>query len=157
MVEWFMPDAVTQERCDWHRDGLLVLPAESADWEGTEGERLGASAARRFDDSASGMPSAGMAVMSRQAGAEPSSRQSAEPRFQIVSPQNGDRYRLPPRVESRYATIALRATGVPPHARVTWFVDGKPETKERWELVSGRHRFRAEAGRASDEVEVIVE
>ncbi|HSE66908.1 MAG TPA: hypothetical protein VLB12_07975, partial [Gemmatimonadales bacterium] len=70
---------------------------------------------------------------------------------------NGDRYRLPPGVESRYATIALKATGVPLHARVTWFVDGKRATKERWELVSGRHRFRAEAGHASDEVEVIVE
>ncbi|HSE68867.1 MAG TPA: hypothetical protein VLB12_17870, partial [Gemmatimonadales bacterium] len=89
--------------------------------------------------------------------AEPSNRRAAEPSFQIVSPQNGDRYRLPPGVESRYATIALRATGVPPHARVTWFIDGKPETKARWELVSGRHRFRAEAGRASDEVEVVVE
>ena len=89
--------------------------------------------------------------------AEPTSRQAVEPPFQIVSPQNGDRYRLPPGVESRYATIALRATGAPPLARVTWFIDGKLATKERWELVSGRHRFRAEAGRASDEVEVIVE
>lgn len=141
MVEWFMPDVVPHERCDWHRDGLLVLPAEYADWEGTEGERLGASAAPRLGPNA--MPS--------------ELPRTAEPRFQIVSPLNGDRYRLPPGVESRYATIALRAAGVPPHARVTWFIDGKPVTKERWELMSGRHLFRAEAGRASDEVEVIVE
>jgi penicillin-binding protein 1C len=149
MVEWFMPDVVPQERCDWHRDGLLVLPAEYADWEGTESERLGGSAVRRLGSWAD--------FSEHATHADPTSRQSADPPFQIVSPQNGDRYRLPPGVESRYATIALRAAGVPPHARVTWFIDGKPATKERWELVSGHHRFRAEAGRVSDEVEVIVE
>jgi penicillin-binding protein 1C len=149
MVEWFMPNAVPQTPCDWHRDGLLLLPAEFADWQGSEPERLGGSAARRLE--ANAMSQENMPV------AGPPSRPSAEPRFQIVSPQNGDRYRLPPGVESQYATIALRAAGVPAHAHVTWFVDGKRETNERWALIAGRHRFRAEAGRASDEVEVIVE
>jgi len=157
MVEWFMPDVVPQERCDWHRDGLLVLPAEYADWEGTESERLGGSAASRPDGSAARRLGSWADFGEHATHAEPTSRQAVEPPFQIVSPQNGDRYRLPPGVESRYATIALRATGAPPLARVTWFIDGKLATKERWELVSGHHRFRAEAGRASDEVEVIVE
>ena len=38
--------------------------------------------------------------------------------FRIVSPLEGDRYQVPPGVEARYATIALRAAGAPGDAPV---------------------------------------
>jgi len=75
----------------------------------------------------------------------------------ITSPVNGDRYRLPPGVEGRYATIALRATGTPTGQPLRWFVDGHPVAGARWAIQPGRHRVRAQAGSMSDEVEVRVE
>ena len=157
-VEWFLPQTAPTKQCDWHRDGLLMLPGEYVDWEGADGR----SAARRLGGSASetiAEEDVAISDLRNVPGtqAEPPSRRAAERPFQIVSPQNGDRYRLPPGVEARYATIALRAAGAPAASPVKWFVDGKPETGERWSLIAGRHRFRAVAGRASDEVEVIVE
>jgi hypothetical protein len=77
--------------------------------------------------------------------------------FHITSPETGDRYRIPPGVEGRYATIALRAAGIPAGRRVRWYVDGKPAQSERWSLIAGRHKLRAESGSVSDEVEFVVE
>lgn len=92
---------------------------------------------------------------SRTANSERGTR-NAE-RLQITSPAQGDVYRIPPGVERRYATIALRATGAPAGRRVRWFVDGQPAGEDRWRLVPGRHRLRAEAGTMTDEVEFVVE
>jgi hypothetical protein len=81
----------------------------------------------------------------------------AATRLTITSPENGDRYQIPPGVEGRYATIALRAAGAPSGKPLLWFVDGHPVANARWAIQPGRHRVRAEAGAASDEVEVQVE
>jgi hypothetical protein len=78
-------------------------------------------------------------------------------RLTIVSPADGDRYQIPPGVESRYATIALRAAGAPAGHAVRWSVDGRATTSDRWALVPGRHRVQAIAGGLRAEVEIVVE
>jgi hypothetical protein len=75
-------------------------------------------------------------------------------KFRIVSPSEGDVYRMPPGVESRYATVALRAAGGPGET-VRWTVDGSPYREIRWPLQPGRHRFRAVSS-AGDSAEVTV-
>jgi hypothetical protein len=77
-----------------------------------------------------------------------SGRKAAEPlsHFQITSPLQGDHYRIPPGVEARYATIALRAVGGPAEARTRWYVDDRRVSGPRWILVPGHHEIRAEAG-----------
>ena len=72
-----------------------------------------------------------------------------------MSPNEGDVYRLPPGVEARYATVALRAAGGPAGALVRWTVDGSPHGGSRWALQPGRHRFRAVSA-AGDSAEVTV-
>jgi len=72
-------------------------------------------------------------------------RAAADSGFRIVSPQHGDRYQVPPGVDPRYATIALRAAGAPEDAPVRWWVDGRPTHAERWQLRPGAHAFRAVA------------
>ena len=76
-------------------------------------------------------------------------------RFRILSPQEGDVYRVPAGVEARYATVALRAAGGAAGRALRWFVDGRPHAGERWALAPGRHRIRAMDG-AGDSAEVAV-
>jgi hypothetical protein len=59
--------------------------------------------------------------------------------FRIVSPLDGDLYRVPPGADPRYSSVALRAIG----GGVRWFVDGRPHAPGRWVLRAGTHRFRA--------------
>ena len=81
----------------------------------------------------------------------------SRPEFRIVSPREGDVYRLSPGVEPRYATVALRAAGGRGGA-VRWIVDGVPHGAGRWSLQSGAHRFRAVSAAGDvDEVSVRVE
>jgi membrane carboxypeptidase/penicillin-binding protein PbpC len=54
----------------------------------------------------------------------------------LLSPQEGDRYEVPPGVDRHYATIALRATGA---SDVRWWVDDRPLAAPRWTLVPGAH------------------
>jgi penicillin-binding protein 1C len=128
-IEWFVPGTEPALRCDWHVRGGVALPAEYAEWAG-EAE-LAAPAA---------------------APAPP-----AADRFQIVSPLDGDHYRVPPGADPRYATVALRAAGQgTPAAR--WYVDGAAFAGARWTLVPGTHRIRAlGAGGQRAEVSITVE
>ena len=78
--------------------------------------------------------------------------------FRILSPQEGDVYRVPAGVDRRYATVALRAAGGSQRRPVRWFVDGQLFTGARWALQPGRHRIRALDGSgAAAEVGVEVE
>lgn len=71
--------------------------------------------------------------------APPPNRLAAQPpEFTITSPRDGDSYQLPPGVESRYATVPLRATGA-----VRWMVNGQPVTSDRLELKAGRLEVQA--------------
>jgi penicillin-binding protein 1C len=115
-TEWFAPGTGPARRCDWHVHGGLALPAEYADW---------AAEAEPVAPAAPSLP-----------------RPRADDRFQIVSPLNGDHYRVPPGADPRYATIALRAAG-PGTAEARWYVDGRRYRRERWALVPGMHRIQA--------------
>jgi hypothetical protein len=78
-------------------------------------------------------------------------------RFQIVSPLDGDHYRVPPGADPRYATIALRAAG-PGTPGTRWYVDGRRYQRGRWALSRGRHEIRAVgAGGQRAEISITVE
>ncbi len=139
MTEYFAPDALPRATCDWHREGRVELPVEYAEWQAGEG-------GQRAPLAQVGAPAAG----SRRPAAAPTAR------LTITSPRHGDHYDIPPGVEERYATIALRAAGVPPGRVLRWWLDGRPVPADRWVLVPGRHRVRAAAGEVSDEVEITV-
>jgi hypothetical protein len=111
----------------------LALPAEYAEWAG-EAELAVPAAA----------PAQGPAPL-------------ATDRLQIVSPLDGDHYRVPPGADPRYATVALRAAGRgTPAAR--WYVDGAPFKGARWMLVPGTHRIRVlGAGGQRAEISITVE
>jgi membrane carboxypeptidase/penicillin-binding protein PbpC len=60
-----------------------------------------------------------------------------------------------PRVDARYATVALRAAGS--EGGVRWLVDGRELPEQRWALVPGPHTIRAVAPTGEwDEVRVVV-
>jgi hypothetical protein len=134
-VEWFAPGQVPTDTCRWHdASGDVTLPAEYAEWM----ELVGKPRRPRV--------------------ATPELTQASAPsneEFRIVSPRDSDVYRLPPGVEGRYATVALRAAGGRPGADVRWTVDGRPHPQARWTLRPGRHRFRAVSA-AGDSAEVAV-
>ncbi len=133
MTEWVQPGRAPTHRCDWHAPEGLRLPAEYAEWAGQ-------------------MPEA-PAPVARLASAGAESDSAG--RFRIVTPRDGDRYDVPPGVDPRYATLALRAGGAGV-TEVRWFVDGRTVRSARWALVSGAHVVRAEAGGARDEVRIEV-
>ena len=78
--------------------------------------------------------------------------------FRILSPQEGDVYRVPAGVDARYATLALRAAGGAAGRGVRWTVDGRPQRSTRWALDRGPHLIRAVDGAGTvAEVRVAVE
>lgn len=136
--EWVLPGTEPSRRCDWHRSGgAVVWPAEYAEW-----------AARREAEEAQPAGYGGGAAQLA----------AADTAFAIVSPHDGDRYQIPPGIDPRYATIALRAVGRRGDQPVRWFVDGRRTRASRWRLRSGSHDIRAVAasGRVA-EVSIAVE
>jgi hypothetical protein len=114
-------------RCDWHGPDGLRLPEEYADWERA---------------AVAGAPIARVAQASGDSSA-----------FRISSPRAGDRYRIPPGVPSRYATLPLRATAA---GRVDWYVDGRAIRGDRWALTPGAHVIEARAPGLRDSVRIDV-
>ena len=126
--EWFIPGSEPADECDWHRHGEVTMPAAYTEWLATE----------------------------RGAGTRVVANVAASPAgFRIVSPLDGDRYSVPPSVDARYSTIALRAAGA--RSAVRWSVDGRPFADGRLALVPGPHLIEAEAGGQRREVRIIVE
>jgi len=136
MTEHFIPGTIPSAMCHWHADGALRLPAEYAEW-------AAVSEVRPAGDVPAVTRAARMTV-SRAV-------------LTISSPQDGDRYRMPPGVDARFATIALRASGVEPAARVRWYVDGVRVGGGRWAPAPGRHEIRAESGAESAVATITVE
>ena len=126
--EWFLPGTAPTSLDNWQNDGgAIVWPAEYAMWAEQEGRR------------------------EHPAGTEiPVPPRSAE--FAIISPQDGDRYQIPPGMDSRFATIPLRVSGAATDGPVRWTIDGQPVARSRWALQLGVHRLRAIAasGRSAE-------
>ncbi len=134
--EWFLPGTAPQKDCDWHQGGTVVWPAEYVEWAAQNG-RIEAAANK---------------TAAREAAAGGGGAQ-----FQIVSPRAGDRYEIPPGMDSRYATIALRASTMRGDGAIRWFVDGRRVFESRWALQPGAHVVRAvTASGASDETRIEV-
>jgi hypothetical protein len=137
-IEWFAPGHAPADTCRWHdAQGGVRLPVEYAEW----AERAELPQAER--------PSAAGAAQVAPVAA------GAAHEFRIVSPSQGDVYRMPPGIEPRYATVALRVAGGPADAAVRWLVDGSAYHESRWPLQPGSHRFRAVSS-AGDSAEVSV-
>jgi penicillin-binding protein 1C len=136
LTEWFIRGTEPAGPCDWHQGGAVTLPAAFADW-----------AARERGDLA-GAPAPSPARLSQ------SSTRAAG--LTIVSPREGDRYQIPPGVDPRFATVPLRAAGVA-ESSVRWYVDGRRFLGARWPLAGGVHTIRAETGRESSEVRIVVD
>jgi penicillin-binding protein 1C len=131
-TEWFGPGHVPGDTCGWHDgSGAAALPVEYTEW--VERSELPRGAAQTTASGASIAPEG----------------------FHIVSPRDGDVYRLPPGVEPRYATVALRFAGGPSGAAVRWAVDGVPHRESRWSLRPGHHRVSAVSA-TGDSAEVTV-
>ncbi len=138
LAEWFLPGTAPLKDCDWHQRGAVVWPAEYVEW----AEQNGKAA---VGEAAAGETAAGEAA------------KGGGGQFQIVSPRSGDRYEIPPGIDSRYATIAFRAATTPADGPVRWFVDGRPVSQPRWALIPGSHVVRAVAASgASAEVLIAV-
>ncbi|HUC40734.1 MAG TPA: hypothetical protein VMR92_07845, partial [Gemmatimonadales bacterium] len=130
--EWFLVGTTPERPCDWHQGSTIVWPAEYIEW----AEQNGAAG---------------------EAAASETAANGGGSQFQIVSPRTGDRYEIPPGIDPRYATIALRAATTAADGAVHWFIDGRQVRESRWVLVPGAHLVRAVAASgASDETRIEV-
>jgi penicillin-binding protein 1C len=129
-TEWFLAGSGPRDTCSWHGPAGLDLPPEYAEWvasaAGAGGIRAELAAARTL------------------ASGETPRIAAAVEGLRIVSPRDGDVFRVPPGTHPRYATIALRAAGAAPGETVRWRVNGRPVPGGRWGLVPGRHEITAE-------------
>jgi penicillin-binding protein 1C len=116
-VDWFAPGTAPAHQCSWHRGGGIALPALYHEW-------AEQSAPREMM----------MAVDADSSGTDAP--------FHITSPAEGDRLSVPPGVDRRYATIALRTSGgrLEP---VAWTINGRPIRGGRWTLEPGRFMLKA--------------
>lgn len=155
MTEWFEPGTIPTAQCHWHEGGGVHLPVEYAEWAATQSSVHSATYAEATRNYGRGDPEGSPHAAEPPA---PDSHRAAtvEP-FRITSPAHGDRYRIPPGVDSTYATIALRASGGSGTGALRWYADGKPIMSSRWQLVPGTHQLRAVRGAAADEVTISVD
>jgi penicillin-binding protein 1C len=135
--EWVLPGNAPIARCGWHSgEGLVAWPAEYAEWVAQSGLARQSVPAELPEHAAS------LAGAAR--------------RLRIVSPLDGDRYEVPPGMDPRFATIALRAAGEPDDQPLRWSVDGRLIEATRWQLHAGTHTIRA-LGASGRRAEVTVQ
>lgn len=115
-VEWFLAGTGPERECDWHRGDGLILPAEYQEWA----------------DQAHGV----RASFSLELESAPDTVNGG--RFRISSPRDGDVYQVPPGVDQRYATLALRAAGDGADGDLRWTINGRRYRESRWSLSPGR-------------------
>ena len=135
-TEWFAPGHEPADRCDWHTQEGVDLPPLYAEW---AMQAVGNHSRRPVGERNASAPDA-----------------FARTGLRILSPEDGDVFRFVPGVDARFATVGLRAGGVPRGVAPRWYVDGKPLLRPRLALVPGRHVVRLEAGGESREVTVQV-
>jgi hypothetical protein len=142
--EWFLPGTEPRAADTWIRAGRTTLPEEYTEWAAqTGGDFAATDLAVDADDADAGATD----------GATERDSSHATVEFRLVSPLDGDVYRIPPGVPPDFASIPLRATGLAGGAGdVRWFVDGKPFDGARWRLARGTHVVRAvtRAGEAAE-------
>ena len=114
-TEWFYPGTAPTGVCGWHRNGGIILPALFQEW---------------AEQSGMGRPDFSLV--------RPGEVDSTTGGFRIISPAGGDRYSVPPGVDRRYATIALRSAGARDPGGIRWAVNGRPVHGSRWALEPGR-------------------
>ncbi len=134
-TEWLPAAHAAREQCSWHREHGVELPPLYEEW-----LALGSGDApvRR--------------VAERSAPRRAPGDTAGSAGLRILSPADGDVYRFVPGVDPRFATIALRAGGLPKGGTPRWLIDGRPVSGSRLPLVPGRHRVRLEALGQSREV-----
>ena len=146
LTEWFVPGTEPTRDDDWERGGVVMLPDEYAEWarQGLRpaGDEVGRAVAAA---AAHGVVSGGSAAAPTERLLAPT-RTAPTAQFRITSPLDGDRYSIPTGVESRYASIALRASGAGAE-QVQWSIDGKRYERDRWALAPGTHEIRAVSAR----------
>ena len=150
VTEWFAPGTEPADTCSWHRDGTLALPELYTEW---LAQARAAGGGGVLVEAGEGLRDTLPAVAASQSGGAPRAGESHG--FHIVSPRDGDRYSVPPSVDPRYATIALRAAGATD--RVRWSVDDRVVASPRIPLVRGSHVIRAESRAGRDEVRIQVD
>ncbi|MFN2567115.1 MAG: penicillin-binding protein 1C [Gemmatimonadaceae bacterium] len=159
LAEWFAAGTEPTRTDDWERGGRVALPDEYAEWarQGLRPAMDGVTLASVDEGSRPSESANGSLPTPRVAPAADSARSARPARFRIISPLDGDRYSIPAGVETRYATIPLRAGGAGAES-VRWWIDGKPHAGERWPLAPGSHVVRAVSARGERaEVRVVVE
>ena len=137
LTEWFVPGTEPTRDDEWEHGGRVQLPDEYAEWERQGAQPAAAEVSRAV---------AAARVRASSGGDVRTDAPAAVALFRITSPLDGDRYSIPAGVESRYASIALRASGSGAE-RVRWLVDGRPYERDRWSLAAGTHDIRAISAR----------
>ncbi|MEP6733525.1 MAG: penicillin-binding protein 1C, partial [bacterium] len=153
LSEWFVPGTEPTTLDDWEHGQQVTLPVEFAEWNRQETRPL-----------SSGVTLASVSTGSHNAlhpaptvDSDSTRTQPVATRFRIVSPQDGDRYAIPPGIESRYATISLRAGGAGAE-KVRWSIDGAAHGGGRWPLSAGTHVLKAVSAHGeSAEARIVVE
>jgi len=146
LTEWFVRGTEPTRDDDWERGGRVVLPDEYAEWS-RQGLRPAIDeVGRAFVAAAAHAGVGGGSVTSATERALTSTGAARTTQFRITSPLDGDRYSIPAGVESRYASIPLRAGGAGAD-RVQWSIDGRPYARDRWALMVGTHEIRAVSAR----------
>jgi hypothetical protein len=154
--EWFAAGTAPTRPDDWERDGRVALPDEYAEW-AREGLRTEGGGRRAAGDEPTHARAERSSESDRRTSLEPPTSTPEPRRLRILSPLDGDRYAIPAGIETRYATISLRAGG-PGADSVQWSVDGKPFAGGRWPLAPGRHVVRAVSVRGQTaEARIVVE
>jgi len=154
--EWFVAGTTPTVRDTWVRGGRVRLPDEYGAWVSQAGNGFQlASVDPEFVEERDRIDPGAESRGARES-ARAMERVASVRGFQIVSPADGDLYRMPPGVPADYATVALRAEGAT--GAVRWFVDGVPHDASRWRLRPGAHLIRAVAASGSvTEVRIRVE
>ncbi|MBP7551248.1 MAG: hypothetical protein KA761_13250, partial [Gemmatimonadaceae bacterium] len=154
--EWFVAGTAPTVRDSWVRGGRVRLPDEYGAWVSQAGNGFQlASVDPEFVEERDRIDPGAEARGERES-ARAMERVASVRGFQIVSPADGDVYRMPPGVPADYATVALRAEGAT--GVVRWFVDGVPHDASRWRLRPGAHLIRAVAATGTvTEVRIRVE
>jgi penicillin-binding protein 1C len=162
LAEWFLPGTQPARFDDWENGGRITLPDEYASWASQALRPMGSGTVATLGLVSEPDSSRNVDAPARDARVVASIRRPVPtpmPKpagFRIISPLNGDRYSIPVGVESRFATISLRAGGIGA-GEVRWFVDGARYSRERWPLVPGEHVIAAVSARGdSAKVRIVV-